>query len=390
MEAVCRLPAGKGKANAKMQRIFLPPDARNDARTSYLCSPKTNPMKVIVDDKIPFIREALESLADEVVYAPGKDFTPALVRDADALVTRTRTRCDQSLLEGSRVRFIATATIGFDHIDTAWCREAGIAWANAPGCNADSVAQYLQSALLLWQQATGNTLRTLTLGIVGAGNVGTRVAAVARGLGMTVLLNDPPRQDREGQEGFCTLEELARRCDVLSFHVPLNRQGAYKTLHLADDAFFRTLQRRPLIVNTSRGDVVDTAALLRALDEGRVSDAVIDVWENEPDIDRRLLGRAFLATPHIAGYSADGKANATRMALDALCRFFHLRADYRIVPPPPPCPVIRAHSLTDACLQMYDPRRDCDALRAHPELFEKLRGDYPLRREKQAYTVEYL
>ena len=241
-----------------MQRIFLPPDARNDARTSYLCSPKTNPMKVIVDDKIPFIREALESLADEVVYTPGKDFTPALVRDADALVTRTRTRCDRHLLEGSRVRFIATATIGFDHIDTAWCREAGIAWANAPGCNADSVAQYLQSALLLWQQATGNALRTLTLGIVGAGNVGTRVAAVARGLGMTVLLNDPPRQDREGQEGFCTLEELARRCDVLSFHVPLNRQGAYKTLHLANDAFFRTLQRRPLIVNTSRGDVVDT------------------------------------------------------------------------------------------------------------------------------------
>ena len=347
-------------------------------------------MKVIVDDKIPFIREALEQIADEVAYVPGREFTPEVVREADALVVRTRTRCDRHLLEGSRVRFIATATIGFDHIDTAWCRQAGIAWANAPGCNAASVAQYMQSALLLWQQAKGVPLHRLTIGIVGAGNVGTRVAAVARELGMTVLLNDPPRQDREGGTGFCSLEELARRCDVLSFHVPLNREGKYNTFHLADETFFATLQRRPLLVNTSRGEVVDTAALLRALDEGRVADAIIDVWENEPDIDRRLLQRAFLATPHIAGYSADGKANATRMALDALCGFFHLRADYSIVPPPPAQPLIRARDLTDACLQTYDPRRDCAALRARPELFEKLRGDYPLRRERQAYTIEYI
>lgn len=347
-------------------------------------------MKIIADDKIPFIREALEQIADEVVYVPGREFTPGLVMDADALVTRTRTRCDQSLLEGSRVRFIATATIGFDHIDTDYCRRAGIAWANAPGCNAASVVQYAQSALLLWQQATGIPLHTLTLGIVGAGNVGTQVAAMARELGMTVLLNDPPREDREGKEEFCSLEELTRRCDVLSFHVPLNREGKYNTFHLADEAFFATLERHPLLMNTSRGEVVDTAALLHALDERRVADAIVDVWENEPDIDRRLLSRTFLATPHIAGYSADGKANATRMALDALCRFFHLRADYRIVPPPPACPVIRAHDLTDACLQMYDPRRDCAALRARPELFEKLRGDYPLRRERQAYTIEHI
>lgn len=347
-------------------------------------------MKVIVDDKIPFIREALGQIADEVVYVPGREFTPGVVMEADALVVRTRTRCDRHLLEGSRVRFIATATIGFDHIDTAWCRRAGIAWANAPGCNAASVAQYMQSALLLWQQAKGVPLQQLTIGIVGAGNVGTRVAAVARELGMTVLLNDPPRQDREGDPCFCSLEELARRCDVLSFHVPLIREGKYNTFHLADEAFLATLKRRPLLVNTSRGEVVDTAALLHALDEGRVADTVIDVWEHEPDIDRRLLQRAFLATPHIAGYSADGKANATRMALDALCGFFHLRADYSIVPPPPAQPLIRARDLTDACLQMYDPRRDCAALRTRPELFEKLRGDYPLRREKQAYTVEYV
>lgn len=347
-------------------------------------------MKVIVDDKIPFIREAIERLADEVVYIPGREFTPQAVRDADALVVRTRTRCDRRLLEGSRVRFIATATIGFDHIDTAWCRQAGIAWANAPGCNAASVAQYVQSALLLLQQAKGIPLGQLTLGIVGAGNVGSRVAAMAGELGIRVLLNDPPRQQREGGEGFCSLEELTQACDILSFHVPLNRETPYRTLHLADDAFFCRLARRPVVINTSRGEVVDTAALLRALDEGRVSDAVVDVWENEPYIDRRLLQRAFIATPHIAGYSADGKANATRMALDALCRFFGLQASYTIVPPPPPCPVIRAHTLADACLQMYDPRTDCQRLRQHPELFEKLRGEYPLRRERGAYTIEWI
>ncbi len=343
--------------------------------------------KVIIDDKIPFIREAIETIARTVVYVPGKEFTPELVKDADALVIRTRTRCDRHLLEGSRVRFIATATIGFDHIDTAWCREAGIAWANAPGCNAPSVAQYLQSCLLLWQRQRGRELAGLTMGIVGAGNVGSQAAQVARELGMRVLLNDLPRQDREGPDGFCPLRTLAGECDVLSFHVPLYKEGKYKTFHLADPAFFATLERRPLLINTSRGEVIDTAALLHALDCGTVSDVVIDVWEHEPDIDLRLLHKAFIGTPHIAGYSADGKANATRMALDALCRFFGIQASYHIVPPPPPCPAIKADNFTDACLQMYDPRTDRDRLLAHPELFEKLRGDYPLRREKGAYTL---
>ena len=344
-------------------------------------------MKVIVDDKIPFIREAIGQIAEEVRYLPGKDFTPEAVRDADALVIRTRTRCDRQLLEGSRVRFIATATIGFDHIDTGYCRQAGIAWANAPGCNAPSVAQYLQSSLLLLAQRHGLELPRLTMGIVGAGNVGSRVAEVARELGMRVLLNDLPRQEREGGAGFCPLQTLARECDILSFHVPLHREGPYKTFHLADRDFFRSLQRRPFLINTSRGEVVETGALLEALDEGRVADAVIDVWEHEPDISRELLRKVFIGTPHIAGYSADGKANATRMALDALCRFFRIRAGYTILPPPPPCPHLTARSWEEACLQMYDPRADRDRLLAHPERFEQLRGDYPLRREKAAYTV---
>ena len=178
-------------------------------------------MKVIVDNKIPFIKEAIEKIADEVIYAPGKDFTPVLVKDADALIIRTRTHCNRELLEGSRVRFIATATIGFDHIDTAYCRQAGIVWKNAPGCNSASVAQYLQSTLLLAKLLKGKKLSEMAMGIVGVGNVGSKVAEIARELGIRVLLNDLPREDKEGSTGFTSLQLLAEECDVLTFHVPL-------------------------------------------------------------------------------------------------------------------------------------------------------------------------
>lgn len=345
-------------------------------------------MKVIVDNKIPFIKEAIEKIADQVVYASGKDFTPALVKDADALIIRTRTHCDRHLLEGSKVRFIATATIGFDHIDTEYCREAGITWTNAPGCNSASVAQYLQSSLLLLELLKGKKLSEMTIGIIGVGNVGSKVAQVAHELGMKVLQNDLPRQDKEGDSAFSSLQVLAENCDVLTFHVPLYKEGRYKTFHLADTAFFQSLRRCPIIVNTSRGEVIETQALLEALENATVSDAIIDVWENEPDINLSLLNKVFLGTPHIAGYSADGKANATRMSLDALCRFFHIEADYRITPPQPENPVINARTATEAYLQMYDPRKDSEALKNHPEQFENLRGDYPLRREKEAFTLQ--
>lgn len=343
-------------------------------------------MKVIVDNKIPFIKEAIEKIADQVVYLPGKEFTPSAVKDADALIIRTRTRCNRELLEGSRVRFIATATIGFDHIDIEYCREAGITWTNASGCNSASVAQYLQSSLVLLHKLKGIKLSEATLGIIGVGNVGSKIAEVAREFGMRVLLNDLPRQDKEGEDGFSSLRTLAEECDILTLHVPLYKEGKYKTFHLADDAFFQSLKRRPVIINTSRGEVIETNALLRALETSAISDAIIDVWENEPDINLTLLNKVFLGTPHIAGYSADGKANATRMSLDSLCRFFHIRAEYHIAPPQPEQPVLTATSLYDAYLQMYDPRRDSEALKGHPELFEKLRGDYPLRREKEAYN----
>ena len=192
-------------------------------------------MKIIIDNKIPFIKEAVQRIADEVAYVPGKDFTPELVRDADALIVRTRTHCNRNLLEGSRVRFIATATIGFDHIDTEYCKQAGIEWTNAPGCNSASVAQYIQSSLLVWKSVRNKRLNELTIGIIGVGNVGSKVAKVAQDFGMRVLLNDLPREEKEGAERFSSLEKITEECDIITFHVPLYKEGKYKTFHLADD-----------------------------------------------------------------------------------------------------------------------------------------------------------
>lgn len=344
-------------------------------------------MKVIVDNKIPFIKEAIERIADEVLYAPGKDFTPKLINDADALIIRTRTKCNRELLENSHVRFIATATIGFDHIDTDFCKEAGITWTNAPGCNSSSVAQYLQSSLLLLKQLKNIDLGKMTIGIIGVGNVGSKVAQVANELGLKVLLNDLPREDHEGSIAFNSLQTLAENCDILTFHTPLYKEGKYKTYHLANDDFFHSLKRHPIIINTSRGEVVDTSALLNALDAGLVTDAIIDVWENEPDINLSLLKKAFIGTPHIAGYSADGKANATRMSLNALCHFFNIEPNFQIEPPLPENSNLTASDVEEAYLQMYNPQRDSEALKQRPNMFEKLRGDYPLRREKEAYTI---
>lgn len=336
-------------------------------------------MKVIVDNKIPYIREALASLADEVIYLPGNAFTSDIVRDADALITRTRTQCNRELLFGSKVKFIGTATIGFDHIDTAYCKEAGIIWSNCPGCNAGGVEQYIHSVLLLLQSEKGLSLKDSCIGIVGVGHVGSRIKQLAERIGMKVLLNDPPRA-AHGEKGFTDLQTLAQYCDVISFHTPLVRQGEFPTFHLADYDFFTSLKRQPYIINTSRGEVVDETALCYALNHGYIRDAVIDVWEHEPFINIELLNRIFIGTPHIAGYSADGKANATRMTLEAFCKFFRKEINFKIIlPEMPHMPFDSNENIRQ--IQIYDPRFDCQVLRRYPERFEQLRGDYQLRRE---------
>lgn len=338
-------------------------------------------MKVIVDNKIPYIAGEIEKIADEVVYLPGDAFTKEEVKEADALVVRTRTHCNRDLLEGSQVKFIVTATIGFDHIDTEYCHEAGIAWTNCPGCNAGSVEQYIHSVLLLLKREKGLKLEEATLGIVGVGHVGSRVKRMAESLGMKVLLNDPPRADK-GEKGFVDLAKIAEACDVITFHTPLYIEGQYRTYHLADEDFLFSLKRTPYIINSSRGEVVDTASLLAALSAEKVRDAVVDTWEYEPEISHELLEVAFLATPHIAGYSADGKANATRMSLEALARFFQVEAEFNVMPPDAP----NLHPSDDpeeVYLQAYNPTRDSEWLKTSPQKFEWFRGNYPLRREME-------
>jgi len=348
-------------------------------------------MKIIIDDKIPYIRGVIEKMNPEiqVVYLPGKAFTTEEIRNANALIIRTRTHCNKRLLQGSQVKFIATATIGYDHIDTVYCKEAGIYWTNCPGCNSASVQQYIYSVLLLLQQEKGIILNRLTLGIVGVGNVGKKIAEVARELDMKVLCCDPPRAEEEQVPDFHPIEELIAQCNIITFHTPLIREGKYSTYHLVNEQFFESLAKPIIIINTSRGEVVDNAALLTAINAKRVKEAVLDVWENEPFISLPLLKKVFIGTPHIAGYSADGKANATRMSLTAFCDFFHLPKNFIIEPPMPSVTEIIAKDQSEALLKIYDPRKDSKALKDNPTQFEYLRGNYPLRRQKETYTLIY-
>jgi erythronate-4-phosphate dehydrogenase len=353
-------------------------------------------MKFIIDDKIPYIKWALEPYG-EVVYLPGPKTTPEIVKDADAIITRTRTICNEQLLAGSSVKLIATATIGYDHIDTDYCKKAGIQWTNAPGCNSKSVEQYIASALFVLAHRKGFQLKGKTIGVVGVGQVGSKVANVCKLFGMSVLLNDPPRARAEGQGKFCSLEEIQEKADIITLHVPLNMQGEDITYHLAGESFFKALKRSPVVINSCRGEVLDTLAAQRAIKDGQLSGLVIDCWENEPEIDLELMKMADLATPHIAGYSKDGKANGTSMSIRAISRFFNLGIDnwqaQQVELPAQTDIQLDGLNLSSeeivakAVLSTYDIRTDDAALRKTPGLFEKLRGDYPLRREYPVYTV---
>lgn len=346
-------------------------------------------IRIVADDKIPFLRESPLSELCEMTFLPGGRISRTDLQSADALITRTRTRCNADTLAGTPVKLIATATIGYDHIDTAYCAEHGIVWKNAPGCNAPSVAQYLTSLLLTLSRRHSLELKGRVIGVIGAGNVGRRVAEAAALLGMTVLLNDPPRAEAEGGSAFVSLDEICKNADVLSFHVPLERGGRHPTFHLADRTFLNRLKPDAFLINTSRGEVVDNSGLKAVLAEGKIRGAALDVWENEPEIDRALMERLDFATPHIAGYSTDGKANGTAASVRTVARFFGLHEAERWFPalPLPETPVLQIDSLADAVRASYDILRDDSALRSSPASFEKLRGNYPLRREFQAFRI---
>ena len=348
-------------------------------------------MKIIVDSHIPHIRGLIEPRA-EVIYLEPADITREAVLDADALIVRTRTRCDSTLLDGSRVRFIGSATIGTDHIDLDYCASHGITVRNAPGCNAPAVAQWVFCAIDAWMRQRGiTTPEGLTLGIVGVGHIGSIVARWARQLGFNVLLNDPPKENSENGDGsfdvifepelhqknrpYFTLGELQRECDIITFHTPLTRDGQWPTWHLCDQRFLDGLARCRLILDAARGPIADNAALMRWH-----GDVGLDCWENEPRISRDLLEKCIVATPHIAGYSAEGKQRGTAMMLEALNDFY----GWDIPIPTIPAPATGAAQVTlDGIAASYDILADTAALKSDPAAFESLRNHYHHRPEYQ-------
>jgi erythronate-4-phosphate dehydrogenase len=353
-------------------------------------------VKIVADANIPLLADAFSPLG-EVVALPAARITPDAVAGADALLVRSVTRVDEVLLAASRVRFVATATIGVDHVDEAYLARRGIGFASAQGSNARSVAEYVLAALSVLAERRGERMTDYHLGIVGVGNVGGRLARMAEGLGMEVLLNDPPLARRTRDPRLLPIEALAQ-ADVLTFHVPLAREGPDATYHMIDEPLLGRLRPGAILVNTSRGAVARTEALRAAVRAGRLGALVLDVWEGEPNIDGELLTMAGIATPHIAGYSYDGKVNGTRMVLDALCRHFGVERPWDPSPrmPPPANPRVALPGGIDvnaairkAIAAAYDIQADDARLRAMldgpPDRrgphFTALRRDYPVRRE---------
>lgn len=346
-----------------------------------------NKIKVMVDDAIPFISGVLEPYA-EVVYKVGRDICREDLMDASAIVIRTRTKCDASLLDGTAVKFIATATIGTDHIDHEYCDKAGIVVRNAAGCNAGGVMNYVFSALYGVASRKAIRLDGSKLGIVGVGNVGKRVDMVAGYLGFKVLKNDPPRMAVEGPEGFCPLDYLLQNSQVVTMHVPLDKT----TFRMCDDAFFEKMKPGTIFINASRGEVVDDAALKRAIP--KLGPVIIDTWNNEPDIDRELLDMVDIATPHIAGYSYQGKQNGTAAAVRSLARFFGFSDLYEFFPKTelPSLEAVkldlkgkRQGEITSALQYNYPIFTDDFMFRMDPGAFESLRSHYQYRREFYVY-----
>lgn len=354
-------------------------------------------MRIVADENIPFVREAFEALG-EVETMPGRSMTPEALKDVDLLLVRSVTKVNAGLLDGTAVRFVATATIGEDHIDKEYLAGRGIGFSSAPGCNADSVADYITSALLVLAERFSLSLPAMRLGIVGVGNVGSRVLERAKALGITCVLNDPPRARAEGDPLFRPLSEVFD-CGLVTLHVPLTQQGEDATHHLADADFFAKMKPGALLINSARGPVVDGNALGEALASGRLKAAVLDVWEGEPTIDPALLDQVAIGTPHIAGYSFDGKVNGTRQIYEAACAFLGEDPTWDPEPllPEPEVPQVRLDGssanplpeLHKAVLSVYDLRRDDEALRAIRDVpeaergayFDRLRKEYPRRRE---------
>lgn len=340
-------------------------------------------MKFVADVDIPFLKGVLEPYA-EVVYKKGMEICREDILDADAILIRTRTRCDASLLEGTKVSLITTATIGMDHIDLDYCRSHGIEVANASGCNAGGVMQYVFSALYGVAARKGIKIDGATIGIIGVGNVGKKIEYLAEYLGFKILRCDPPRAQREGSDGFCSLEHLLAESDVVTLHVPLDES----TRGMANADFFTLMKPGSIFINASRGEVVDEKALIEA--SPKFGAIVIDTWNNEPDVDENLIDIVDIATPHIAGYSFQGKLNGTALAVRAVARHFGIDDLIGFFPVDELSdrePLIldlkgkNQGEITAVFQYNYPIFTDDFRFRMEPHKFEKLRSEYQYRRE---------
>jgi erythronate-4-phosphate dehydrogenase len=359
-----------------------------------------SPLIIAADANIPLIAEACRGLGEvRIFHSSDLDETARIIRSADVLLCRSTIRVDEALLRDTPVRFVATATSGFDHVDTAWLAANGVSFFAANGCNARSVAEYVWTALLLLAERKALDLAGMRIGIVGVGQVGSRVAAIAEALGVRVVLNDPPLRERTGETRFRSLDE-ALACDIVTLHVPLLRDGRHPTWHLIDARALRHMSGDAVFINTSRGAVVDQVALLQT----QPRSMILDVFENEPHIDPDLPFLADIATPHIAGHSYDGKLEGTKMVYAALCTFLGVASewDYRDSVPvnhvlDQTYPDLQGYARVNAILrQVYDIQADDlalrEAMRGDASLrgprFSALREDYPQRREYHTFRVD--
>lgn len=354
-------------------------------------------MKIIADENIPYVKEAFGTLG-EIVFLAGRKMDTASVSDADVLLVRSVTKVNEALLKGSKIGFVGTATIGTDHIDLSFLTSRGIGFASAFGSNANSVAGYVMAALLNLARRKEFRLRDKTIGVIGVGNIGSRVVRMTRALGMKVLQNDPPLKRKSRDPKFLPIDDLFE-ADILTFHTPLTMEGLDATYHMVNERFLQRMKPGSILINTSRGAVVETQALHKAIDRRHLSMVVLDVWENEPNINTALLEKVTLATTHIAGYSLDGKTNGTEMIYRALCKFLDKEPKWsaRDSLAPPPVPQIEVEVagrddedvLREAVEKVYDIERDDTALRGVlkvPEakqgnFFDQKRKEYPVRRE---------
>lgn len=354
-------------------------------------------MKILVDENMPYAEQLFRQLG-EVKAVSGRPLPTDELNDSDALMVRSITKVNESLLSGKPVKFVGTATAGFDHVDIAWLEQQQIGFSSAPGCNAIAVVEYVFSALMMLAEQDSFQLTDKVVGIVGVGNVGGRLATRLRALGVNVLLCDPPRADNGDDEKFHPLETLLEKADILTFHTPLNKSGPYKSYHLINESNLEKLPEGRILINASRGEVVDNQALLSVLEKGKSLRVVLDVWEPEPDLSIELLNKVDIATPHIAGYTLEGKARGTTQVFEAYCDFIGQPQTVELstlLPAPTISTISVQGELTQTLLKqlihlVYDVRRDDAPLRKVAGIkgeFDKLRKFYPVRREWSSLHV---